>query len=161
MSSLPGFLQGEFSRTLDERFRLALPTELTSAWAVADGKCVLAKERAGCLSLWDAEVWKRRMNAGLELIQAKLRAGKFEGRAAEVQMLGRLLSTRHAEVQLGDRGRMLVPEGFREFLQVDAGGEVMVVGAAICLEIWRPASWTAYLERRMPRFRKLFERLSN
>lgn len=156
---MPGLIQGEFARTLDERFRVAIPAELTALLDATKGRCVLAKERAGCLSLWEAEAWKRRMSSGLELIQAKLKAGKLDGRA-DVQMLGRLLSTRHADVQLGDRGRLLVPEGFREFLKVEAGGEVMFVGAAVCIEIWQPAAWVAYLDRRMPRFRKLFERLS-
>jgi DNA-binding transcriptional regulator/RsmH inhibitor MraZ len=36
----------------------------------------------------------------------------------------------------------------------------MAVGAAVCIEIWRPAAWRAYLERRMPSFRKLFNELS-
>jgi MraZ protein len=36
----------------------------------------------------------------------------------------------------------------------------MVVGAAVCLEIWQPAAWVEYLDRRMPTFRKLFDKLS-
>mgnify|MGYP003619277830 FL=1 len=161
VSFADGFIQGEFSRTLDERYRLALPAELTAALGAVDGRCVVVKERAGCLSLWEAAAWKRRLDSGLDLIQAKLKAGKFAERSAEMQMLGRLLSTRHADVQLGDRGRLLVPEGFREFLKVEAGGEVMLVGAAVCVEIWQPAAWIAYLERRMPSFRKLFAKLSD
>ena len=46
-----------------------------------------------------------------------------------VQLLGRLLSTRHREVELSGRGRLLIPKSFREFLAVkpDEGqGEVMV-----------------------------------
>ncbi len=57
----------------------------------------------------------------------------------QVQMLGRLLSSRHRTVELAGRGRLLVPEGFREFLKVEAGGDVMVVGAGVCVEIWNPA----------------------
>jgi MraZ protein len=71
-----------------------------------------------------------------------------------------LLSTRHKAVQIAGRGRLLIPEGFREFLQVEAGGDVVVVGAAVCVEIWQPAAWLSYLSRRMPRFRRLFGKLS-
>jgi MraZ protein len=53
-----------------------------------------------------------------------------------------------------------VPEGFREFLGVEPGGEVIVVGAAVCVELWQPARWLLYLEERMPEFRELFDRLS-
>ena len=52
MASAADLLIGEFVRTLDERFRLAVPPELLDP-LLADGpRLVLAKERAGCLSLW-------------------------------------------------------------------------------------------------------------
>ena len=62
------------------------------------------------------------------------------------QRLGRLLSTRHRSVELGARGRLLIPEGFREFLGVEPGGEVLIVGAGVCIEIWNPAKWLGHLE---------------
>jgi len=151
---------GEFPRTLDERFRVAIPTELVAALQPRDGACVLAKQRPGCLSLWEAEAWRKQMDAGVELIRAKMRAGKLDGRSSQVQLLGRLLSTRHADVQLGDRGRLLIPDGFRQFLQVEAGGEVVLVGAGVCLELWKPEAWLAYLNRKMPRFQRIFDHLA-
>ena len=78
-------------------------------------------------------------------------------------MLGRLLSTRHKEVELKGRGRLVLPEGFRKFLGVERDppdNEVFVVGAAVCIEIWRPAAWQRFLERRMPRFHRLLDELS-
>ncbi len=141
MAATSEFLQGEFTRTLDERFRLSIPQELADPMAAHGAECILVKERAGCLSLWPATAWQQRMKTAVELVRAKMRAGKLDGRLAEVQSLGRLLSTRHKEVQLAGRGRLLIPEGFREFLQAPAGGEVMVVGAAVCVEIWNPAAW--------------------
>jgi MraZ protein len=151
---------GEFTRTLDERFRVALPNELVAALRADDGRCVLAKERPGCLSLWEASAWRQRNNLGLDLIRAKLRAGKLAEHPERLQLLGRLLSTRHAEVQVADRGRLLIPDGFRGFLKAAAGGDVMLIGAGVCVEIWQPDAWVAYLDRRMPRFRKVFGRLT-
>ena len=72
--------------------------------------------------------WKTRLDDGVQLVESKIEAGRLEGRLEEVQRLGRLLSTRHREVQLAGRGRLVVPEGFREFLGVEPGGEVMVDG---------------------------------
>lgn len=154
------FILGEFQRTLDERFRLSVPQELADRLAQQEEECVLAKERSGCLSLWNGQVWQTRLSQGVEVVQSKMRAGKLDGRLEDVQLLGRLLSTRHRKVTMTGRGRLLIPEGFREFLQVPAGGEVLVVGAAVCVEIWQPAAWVSYLDRRMPRFRKLLDRLS-
>jgi MraZ protein len=152
---------GEFQRTLDERYRLSIPNELADVMVPGSVDCILAKERPGCLSLWSAEGWQAKLDAGMELVQRKIQAGKFEGRISQVQLLGRLLSTRHRAVQMAGRGRLLIPEGFREFLGVEPGQEVLVVGAAVCIEIWQPPAWLAYLKGRMPRFRRLFERLSS
>jgi MraZ protein len=155
------FFQGEFARTLDERFRLSIPQELAEPLSADAVDCVLVKEQAGCLSLWPAAAWQTKTQAAVELVQAKMRAGKLDGRITEVQSLGRLLSTRHKEVQLAGRGRVLIPEGFREFLQVEAGGDVMVIGAAVCVEIWNPAAWRNHLETQLPSFQQLFDQLAN
>ena len=154
------FIQGEFQRTLDERYRLSIPQELLAQLGES-ATHILAKERPGCLSLWSGDAWQSRLDASLELVRTKMRAGKLEGRLTQVQMLGRLLSSRHRAVELAGRGRLIVPEGFREFLKVQAGGEVAVVGAGVCVEIWNPAAWLSYLESRMPRFRRLFDQLSS
>jgi MraZ protein len=160
MPGISEFLLGEFERTLDERFRVSIPAELAEPLTVESADCILAKERPGCLSLWSAPKWQSRLDEGVELVKQKMRAGRLQENLAEVQMLGRFLSTRHRPVQLAGRGRLLIPEGFREFLGVEPNGEVLVLGAAVCLELWQPAVWIKYLDARMPKFRKLFDRLS-
>jgi MraZ protein len=151
---------GEERRTLDERFRLSIPQQFVAPLGGEQATCILAKERLGCLSLWNQPQWQGRFDAGLDVIQGKLRAGKLESRLEEVQLLGRLLSTRHTQVTLAGRARLIVPEGFREFLRVEAGGDLLLVGAAVCLEIWNPTTWLEYLEQRIPKFRRLFDRLT-
>ena len=101
------------------------------------------------------------LSAGVELIKAKMQSGKLDGRLEEVQLLSRLLSTRHRPVALEGRGRLLIPEGFREFLGVEASGEVIVLGAGVCLEIWNPCAWISYLEGQIPEFQQLFDKLSS
>ncbi|MGC4001824.1 MAG: division/cell wall cluster transcriptional repressor MraZ [Pirellulales bacterium] len=153
-------LTGEFARSLDERFRLSLPADLADPLTRSGAECMLVKERPGCLSLWARADWQTRTTAGLELVQAKLRAGKLQDRWTDVQRLGRLLSTRHREVQLAGRGRLVVPEGFREFLQVQPGGDVIVVGAAVCVELWQPDAWLERLRTELPNFQDLFDDLT-
>ena len=153
------FILGEFQRTLDDRFRLSIPSELLEQLG-GESPCILAKERPGCLSLWRSQAWQEQLRAGVNLVQSKMQAGKLEGRLGQVQVLGRLLSTRHKDVELAGRGRLLIPEGFREFLRVEAGGDCMVIGAAVCVEIWNPQAWLGYLDKRMPRFRRLLDQLS-
>lgn len=161
MAAADDLILGEFPRTLDERFRVMLPPELAGPLSAAGTTCVLSKERPGCLSLWNAAAWQPKLDAGMELVRGKIRAGKLEGRLEQVQLLGRLLSTRHKTIELGERHRLLVPDGFRDFLGVEPGSEVLLVGAAVCVEIWKPAAWITHLEAHMESFPKLFDQLTS
>jgi MraZ protein len=161
MAESAGLIVGEYARTLDERYRLSLPPELHHVLFPAGSEsCVVVKERSGCLSVWPEAAWRDKVQSGLELIRQKLAAHRFDASLGKLQQFGRLLSSRFREVNLGDRGRLVLPEGFREFLEVAAGSDVIVVGAAICIELWHPDKWRQYLSRRMPRFNRLFEELS-
>ena len=152
---------GEATRTIDDRYRLSLPKELIAPLVARGEDCILAKERPGCLSLWNLENWQNKLDQGVQLVRGKIEAGRLEGRIDLVQQLGRLLSTRHTRVQLAGRGRLVVPEGFREFLGVEPGGVVMIVGAAVCVEIWQPERWQEYIGQHMPDFRRLLDQLAD
>jgi len=152
-------LLGEYHRLLDERHRLSIPGDMVQGLGAAQ-ELLLVKERPGALSLWNAQQWQPRWDQDLELIESKMQAGRLAGRTADVQMWGRLLSTRQRTIRLAQRGRLLVPEGFREFLGVEPGGSVMVVGAALCVEIWHPENWRQHLATEIPKFRDLEDSLS-
>jgi MraZ protein len=154
------FVTGESRRTLDERFRLQLPTEFAGAVIDEAGETIVAKERGGCLSLWPAREWRERLDAGVGLIRQKIAAGRMEQRWGDVQRLGRLLSTRSTTVKLTNRSRLLIPEGFREFLDVASGQDVVIVGAVICVEVWNPRVWLEQLRQDMPEFGPLFKGLT-
>lgn len=160
MPAPPRLLTGEFPRTLDGRYRLALPPELADGLCGDAHQCLLAKERPGCLSLWNPADWQARLDQGAELLRGKLAAGRLAGRTADVQALGRLLSTRHRLAPIAGRGRIVIPEGFREFLAVEPGGAVMVVGAVVCVELWKPDVWAEFIGQQMPDFRRLFDELT-
>ena len=160
MAASTELLIGEFVRTLDERFRLAVPPELLDPLLAAGPRLVIAKERAGCLSLWSATTWKPRLDAAVDVIRSKMQAGLLAQRVGQLQELGRLLSTRQAMISLAGRGRLVLPDGFREFLGVEPGGDVMVVGAAVCVEVWQPAAWTAFDSAEMPGFRQRIDELT-
>ena len=160
MAASTELLIGEFVRTLDERFRLAVPPELLDPLLAAGPRLVIAKERAGCLSLWSATTWKPRLDAAVDVIRSKMQAGLLAQRVGQLQELGRRLSTRQAMNSLAGRGRLVLPDGFREFLGVEPGGDVMVVGAAVCVEVWQPAAWTAFVSAEMPGFRQRIDELT-
>ena len=151
---------GEYSRKIDERYRLSFPTEPIEELFGTDTSAVLVKEQTGALSLWPAHHWKEKHDADLALLQQKLAAGRLQQRQTELQALGRLLSTRHREVQFAGRSRLLIPEGFREFLGAEPGDEVVIVGAAVCLEVWRVNAWQEHLQTSIPDFNRLMDQLT-
>lgn len=162
MRSQPeAFITGEFKRVIDDRFRITLPAELAEPIADAEGDVILSKERAGCLALWRAADWQQRMDEGVGLIRQKIAAGRMEQKWGDVQRLGRLLSTRSRTVRLANRSRLVIPEGFRELLDVAPEGEVMLVGAVVCVEIWNPQAWLDLLRQEMPAFGSLLKDLSD
>ena len=154
-------ITGEIKRRLDERFRVSLPAELATAITDEQGETILSKEQYGCLSLRKAADWQNRLEQGVELIERKIQTGRMERRWGDVQRLGRLLSTRFCTVKLTNRSRLLIPEGYREFLDVEPNSEVMIVGAAVCVEIWNPAAWMEVLKQDMPAFGPLFQDLAD
>ncbi len=154
------FITGEVRRTLDERFRVSVPPEMAAAVTDENGESILAKERAGCLSLWPASEWQRRLDNGVDVIRRKIEAGLVEQRWGEVQRLGRLLSSRHKTVKLANRSRLLIPDEDREFLGVGPNEELVLVGAVACVEIWQRGAWLDLLREDMPDFGDLFRDLS-
>ncbi len=161
MPASEGLLLGEWARSLDERFRLSLPPEWVEVLSRKTGQCVLAKERPGCVSVWNSQQWEKWLADGVTLITGKIRSGRLTGRLDQVQMLGRLLSTRHRTVPIAGRGRLVIPESFRDFLEVEPGGDVLVVGAAVCVELWHPRRWSEHIGAHMPEFRQLFDQLAD
>lgn len=153
-------LIGEAVRTLDGRFRLSLPDSLAAPLLAHGSKLLLAKERGGCLSLWSAAVWRPRIDAAIDVIRGKLHAGVLGQRLADVQRAGRLISGRHATVAIAGRDRLVIPDGFRAFLGVEPGGDVVVVGAAVCLELWHPRAWQEAITAEMPDFRRHLDSLT-
>ena len=155
-----GLFLGEWTRSLDERYRLSLPVELVELLAEKASECVLVKERPGCVSLWMPERWRAELAEGVHLVASKLQSGRLTEKIGQVQLLGRLLSTRHRAVPIAGRGRIAIPESFRDFLEVEPGGDLMVVGAAVCIEIWHPRRWSEHIGEHMPEFRELFDQLA-
>jgi MraZ protein len=159
--SVNGFITGEHKRTIDDRYRLVFPPEFAEAVMDDNGETILTKERYGCLSLWRPQEWRVRFEQRLALIQQKMTAGLMEQQWSKVQQFGRLVSTRNTTIKFANKSRMLVPEGFREFLDVPPNQEVILVGAAICVEIWQPDAWRTALKDQLPLFDGLMQGMLN
>jgi MraZ protein len=159
MTETKKFITGEFSRTVDDRYRLSLPEEFKEIFKPEAGKCVIVKESPGHLSLWEEETWKQHLDKRIEMVQQRYETGYLAGNLPDLQRFGRLLSTRYRHIQLAERARFLLPEGFREFLAVEPKQDAMIVGAWHCIEIWHPQKYISSIEEDIPQFGNLLESL--
>lgn len=148
---------GEFQRVLDDRYRLALPPEIAQFIGPDNTEAVLVKERDRCLSLWKLATWNQHFEKYANNLRRQIADNIYESRRIpDVQRAARLLSARYRTVQVGQRSRLLIPDGFRDFLGVPANGEVVIVGAGVCVEFWHPAAWLEYLRADLETFNETF-----
>ncbi|MFO0944788.1 MAG: hypothetical protein U1D30_02395 [Planctomycetota bacterium] len=154
-------ITGEFRWVYDDRYRIALPPECVEPLVGDSADGVIAKEREGCLSLWNAELWKKKFEGGVELIRHKLQLDYLERDLMKVQRFSRLLSTRSRPVKLGQRGRLLVPRDFGSFWPSSPTAKFSS-GAGICSgDLESARVWNAYLREDIGEFHSLFKELAS
>jgi len=121
------FFRGEYVYRMDGRGRLPLPPRFRGAFA---GGAVLTQGSPDpCLRLYPQETYDQQ--ASLYMSEPPTRR---KGR-----MIRRAFFGRSFEVELDGQGRILVPGRLRQHAGLD--GDVVVVGAAECLEIWSRERW--------------------
>ena len=146
---------------VDGKSRLTLPEPLQSVVNAWSGSCRVVKERPGALSLWSRDSSDTAIDSAVSAALAKYEARKNQNLLDELMTLGRLRSTRETTAKLDGRARLTIPQTFREFLGVEPEGNVMVVAATVCIEIWRPEAWVAFVEERIADYRRLSESILN
>ncbi len=118
---------GEFSHTLDEKGRLTIPAKFRDELA---GGLVITRGIDRCLSVYPRQVWD-----GLAEQIAKLPLTQRNARN-----FGRLMFSGAADFIPDRQGRVLIPQGLRDYAELDS--EAIVIGLYDRLEIWNPDSWT-------------------
>ena len=117
---------GEFSHNLDEKGRLTIPAKFRDELA---GGLVVTRGIDRCLSVYPRQVWD-----GLAEQIAKLPLSQRSARD-----FGRLIFSGAADFIPDRQGRVLIPQGLREYAELDS--DAIIIGLFDRLEIWNPASW--------------------
>jgi MraZ protein len=118
---------GEFSHALDDKGRLTIPAKFRDELA---GGLVVTRGIDRCLSVFPRQVWE-----GLAGNIAKLPLTQRSARD-----FGRLMFSGAADFIPDRQGRVLIPQGLRDYAQLDS--EAIIIGLYDRLEIWNPDSWT-------------------
>ena len=137
-------LTGTYSRTLDEKKRVALPKRVRE---LLEEPATLFVTPGPDQSLW---IYTQ---AGLEQLSAKL--DQSPATDAEARVFRRLYFAQTETVDVDRTGRILVPDRLIQFAGLSR--EVVLIGVRDHLELWDAARWQQYLAQHAPRFDNVAE----
>ena len=120
---------GEYRHAVDGKGRIAVPARFRGQ--LADG-AVVARWLDSCLAIFPMTAWG----------ELAARVGSLPMVDPNARLLQRQLFSGALETELDGQGRVLVPQGLREFAGLEA--EALVLGSRDHAEIWAPARWTDY-----------------
>jgi MraZ protein len=119
---------GEFSHSFDDKGRLTIPAKFRDELA---GGVVVTRGIDRCLFVFPRPVWDVLAERIAKLPLSERNARNF----------GRLMFSGAADFVPDRQGRVLVPQGLREYAGLDS--EAVVIGLYDRLEIWNPAQWAS------------------
>jgi MraZ protein len=117
---------GEFSHALDDKGRLTIPAKFRDELA---GGLVVTRGIDRCLSVFPRQVWEQLAGNIAKLPLTQRSARNF----------GRLMFSGAADFIPDRQGRVLIPQGLRDYALLDS--EAIIIGLYDRLEIWNPDSW--------------------
>jgi len=140
------YLTGTFSRTIDEKGRVAIPKRLREALEGAEGKGIyLAPGTDGSLSMYTEEAFGRLAS----------RLAQESPTRHDVRAFTRLFFARAQRVEIDGQGRILIPPDLVDLVKLDK--EVALLGVQDHIEVWPAAKWQTYLDKQQPQYDRLAE----
>lgn len=139
-------LTGTFSRSVDEKLRIALPKPLRDGLVTGgNGLVYIAPGTDGSLAVYAEEAFGR-------LAQRVAEASPTE---KDVRAFARLFYSRAQTAELDRQGRMRLPGELAAWAQIKR--EAILVGVRDHVELWTPERWKSYLAETQDRFDDLAE----
>jgi MraZ protein len=120
---------GEYRHAVDDKGRIAVPARFRTQ---LEGGAVVAKWLDTCLAIFPKSAWDE--------LAAKV--GSLPMTDPNARLLQRRLFAGALETELDRQGRVLLPQGLREFAGLQE--EAVVLGSRDHAEVWTPARWTEY-----------------
>jgi MraZ protein len=117
---------GQYERTVDDKGRLAIPSELRNG--LGHG-AVMTRSFDNCLCIYPAAKWE-------SLAQA---ANDLQDLRPEARLRARALFSGAVPCEFDSQGRVAVPVFLREYAGIS--GDVTVVGVGSRVEVWDRGAW--------------------
>lgn len=120
---------GEYSHTIDDKGRLAIPAKFRGQLAAG---VVVTRGLDGCLFVYARPEW--------DILAQKLAALPISQKQSRA--FARLMLAGAWDADVDHQGRIIVPEYLRQFAQL--GKHVTVTGLYNRVEIWNEDAWQTY-----------------
>src|SRR5713226_7403926 len=134
-------LSGTYTRSLDEKQRLAVPKRLCEDFNESGlNNLYIAPGNDKSLALYSP--------AGFEKLARKI--ARLSSNRVEVRNYKRLFYSRAERVELDAQGRIRIPERLVEFAGLSR--DIVLVGVHDHAEIWDAAAWENFLKTDLPAF---------
>ena len=105
-----------------------------------NGEVVLHCLPEGALAVYPEEIY-------MQMRRAESRPAEKAGSSMLFRRTLRRFGALSSSEKISAQGRITLPSGFREMLELTPGTEIVVVGAEIGVEIWNAARWEAELQK--------------
>ena len=137
---------GRFSRSVDDKFRVAIPKPFRTALGPGE-KSVLyvAPGLDGSLALYPEEAFAK--------VAERLASGSPTAR--DVRAFSRLFYAQTQATELDGQGRIRLPA--ESVCYAGIAGEALLIGVHDHIELWNPQRWEAYAADRQPHFDEIAE----
>jgi MraZ protein len=139
-------LTGAFSRSIDDKLRVAIPRRLREALAPGSQPAIyIAPGTDQSLAIYAEE----------SLARLAERLAQASPTRQEVRTFSRLFYARAQRVELDSQGRVRIPPELAELARLEK--EVVLLGVQDHVEIWPAQRWQAYLAERQGHYDEIAE----
>ncbi len=139
-------LTGTFSRSVDQKLRVAIPKPLREALgAVAKGALYVTPGTDGSLAIYTEDA----------LAELARRLAHASPNAQDVRAFSRLFYARAQAVELDSQGRLRVPPELAALAGLEK--EAVLVGVHDHLELWQRGRWEQYVAQRQNQYDEIAE----
>lgn len=137
---------GKFTRSIDEKLRVAVPKRLREAAGGTDcGGLYVAPGNDGSLAIYT--------EGAIERLAERL--ARVSPTQQEVRDFTRLFYARTQRVEFDRQGRIRIPSDLAQLAQLS--GEVVLLGVQDHVELWSVGRWEAYLNEKQARYDQIAE----
>jgi MraZ protein len=139
-------LTGAFSRSIDEKLRVAIPKRLREVWEGEKQPAIyIAPGTDQSLALYTEEAFARLAD----------RLAQASPTRQEVRSFNRLFFARAQRVELDSQGRVRIPPELAELAGLDK--EAVLLGVQDHVEVWAAERWKSYLAERKGHYDEIAE----